>query len=476
MELYSQENKKVKELETQVKTNTNKLDNLVVQELGDNSDKVISQQALTNILIKEPAPISELWAGYQRNVTDSQAEVTRIAGRGQMDYFFAQGGGIFDGFKGVLLNSDGTEKDLPSGDWSSATLDGTAGNILVKLPRLYTKYETDGDIIRFKVSLYPLSGFTPVKNRRRLYVGSCEATVDRTLAAASRKLMSVCNPSILGGDANSTYAWCLGGRAATSLSLTQFRALARANGANYFIQDWNTRNLLYNLFIAEYGTLNSQAPVQSRDPQTGYCRGGLGNGVTNISDWTNYNGNRPIVPCGASNSLGNGSGEVAYNVLNQDGTTKQTVYVPRFHGIENPFGDVWEFIDGVHLMCQSDADGGKIVVYANDDISTFQDTDNINYEKRGEAIQTNGYVSKMLWGDKGDMIATEVNGGSSTYYCDYFYINKPSSGTQLRAVLVGGSADSGVNAGLGYVRADYVPAVTGVDFGSRLCYLGSEND
>ena len=181
MELYSQENKKVKELETQVKTNTNKLDNLVVQELGDNSDKVISQQALTNILIKEPAPISELWAGYQRNVTDSQAEVTRIAGSGQMDYFFAQGGGIFDGFKGVLLNSDGTEIDLPSGDWSSATLDGTAGNILVKLPRLYTKYETDGDIIRFKVSLYPLSGFTPVKNRRRLYVGSCEATVDRTI-------------------------------------------------------------------------------------------------------------------------------------------------------------------------------------------------------------------------------------------------------------------------------------------------------
>ena len=49
----------------------------------------------------------------------------------------------------------------------------------------------------------------------------------------------------------------------------------------------------------------------------------------------------------------------------------------------------------------------------------------------------------------------------------YKEINKRLS-FSLRAVLVGGNANNGVNAGLGYVNANNVPANTNVNIGSQI--------
>jgi hypothetical protein len=74
-----------------------------------------------------------------------------------------------------------------------------------------------------------------------------------------------------------------------------------------------------------------------------------------MSSWNEYNGNNPLTPCGYTNSLGNYTGVVSMIIpsfTNSSGSTvnQQTISVPRYRGIENPFGDVWNNIDGIILV------------------------------------------------------------------------------------------------------------------------------
>lgn len=64
----------------------------------------------------------------------------------------------------------------------------------------------------------------------------------------------------------------------------------------------------------------------------------------------------------------------------------------------------------------------------------------------------------------------EVGGGSTTYFCDYFYTNIPSSGEAERGVLFGGTAHAGAFAGFVYAYTSYAPANAYAFIGSRLCF------
>lgn len=75
----------------------------------------------------------------------------------------------------------------------------------------------------------------------------------------------------------------------------------------------------------------------------------------------------------------------------------------------------------------------------------------------------------MIFGEFGDLIASVVGGGSTTYWCDYFYTNIGSNA--LRGVLFGGYSSDGVRAGFGYAHTDYAPSNTDAHVGSRLCFI-----
>ena len=64
----------------------------------------------------------------------------------------------------------------------------------------------------------------------------------------------------------------------------------------------------------------------------------------------------------------------------------------------------------------------------------------------------------------------EVGGGSTTYFCDYFYTNIPSSGEAERGVLFGGAASYGASAGFVYAHTNNAPSYANANFGSRLCF------
>ena len=354
---------------------------------------------------------------------------------------------------------------------ATADLSGATGNVMVEIPAHYYRFEKDGTTCRAFISTYPLPGFT---RRGTQYVSAYEAALDRT----NNKLMSIVNADAQFRGGNNTAAWddtyrSLLGRPATNISLTNFRTYAR-QGRN---TDWNcntydVHKTLFWMFAIEYATRNSQATFNAALDANGYHQGGLGAGVTTISDWGGYNGNNPFVPCGVTNSLGNKTGVVTYNALASDGeTTYYAAPVPSYRGVENPFGHIWKWTDGVLCNIHSEGDGGTSDFLVCDDPANYSSSITDNYTKRGELPRTDGYVKTIMLGDDGDIMPTAIGGGSSTYYCDYFYTNIPSSGSATRGVRFGGSATNSTSAGFVYADTGSAPASATATLGSRLCYI-----
>ena len=379
--------------------------------------------------------------------------------------------------KGCLLTDDGTVNEyLNPSSWEGHTRDGSRGQVMVELPAHYRKFETSGTIRRVRISEYPLPGYHLVPKQ---YVSAYEASVQRS----TTKLCSVANndADYRGGNNNASYDGTYRsylGRPATVISRTNFRAYARKR--NTATTEWNCMTYdiqkeLYWLFVIEYATLNSQAAYNAAKDANGYMQGGLGDGVTTWdgTSWSNFNGYHPFVPCGHTDSLGNKSGTVAYNVLNSDGGVLKTFNVPRYRGVENPFGHIWQWTDGINIrISPTSANGGDDLskVFVCSDPAKFTDSNYNGYSHVGNEARSEGYAKSHIFGEYGEIIPDAVGGGSTTYLCDYHYTNIPTSET-LRGVLFGGAADSGAGAGFAYAATHYVPSYTYANIGSRLCFI-----
>lgn len=376
--------------------------------------------------------------------------------------------------RGCLLNDAGeVVKYLNPIDWTSDTRDGSQGQVMVEIPMHYRKFETDGNVRRVKLSEFPLPGYHQVP---KMYVSAYEATIDRT----NNKLASVVNttPQYRGGnnqaDWDSLYKTELG-RPATVKSLTQFRELARARKANSY--EWNAmvydiQKALYWLFVTEYATLNTQASYNAALDSNGFHQGGLGAGVTNATNWGDFDGYYPFVPCGITDFLGNRTGQYEFIDIDPDHNITEDVYVPRYRGVENPFGHIWQWTDGILVEIHPDSETGNAVskVYVCSDPSKFSSNSVANYKQVGNEARTNDYVKEIIFGECGEIMPSVVGGGSTSYFCDYHYTNIPSS-TTLRGVLFGGGANSGTYAGLVYASSGDAPSHSGASLGSRLCFI-----
>ena len=190
-----------------------------------------------------------------------------------------------------------------------------------------------------------------------------------------------------------------------------------------------------------------------------------------MTAWDTYNSYNPIIPCGVTNSLGNRTGVVTHNVIASDGeTTHYAAPVPSYRGLENPFGHVWSWMDGCLASIES-GESGKSSFYTCDDPSKFSSTITSDYVKRGELARASGWFKKMMVGEYGENMCTEIGGSSSTYMADYFYTAIPSSGTETRGLRFGGSANSGAGGGLAFAASYDAPSNADVYIGSRLCFI-----
>lgn len=373
---------------------------------------------------------------------------------------------VQSGMRGVVLDNNGGVYYYHEPTAWKMTFASKDYASMVEIPDHWYRIYITGTKFKMMLSSIPLPGY---KHISKFYIGSSEAQMLRSLGLLmSDKTNST---DTRGGDNTSewdnTYRSLLG-CPVTNLTRDQFRQAARKRGSGWEMYTYNAHKILFWLFAVEYATLDSQKPFNAQKDANGFAQGGLGPGPTQMTDWTNFNNANPLIPCGYTNEFGNGSGEKAYVVKNASGGTHATLMANRYRGIENPFGHIWKYTDGANIQVTT-GDSGLSILWTTDDPSNFSDTSYTGYNKKGNICRTNGYAKKMLLGEDGDIVATEIGGSSSTYWCDYYYTY--TSANRMQVVLVGGGADNGSNAGLAYVHTHNAPSAANRNLGSRLCFF-----
>lgn len=341
-------------------------------------------------------------------------------------------------------------------------------SIMTEIPQHWYKLYTMGTKFRMMLSAIPLPGYKEVP---KFYIGTYEAMIERiTSTLGSARLVANTNVNFRGGD--NTAEWdgtyrSLLGCPVTNLTRDQFRQAARKRGSGWEIYTYGAHKTLFWLFAVEYATLNSQKPFNAQKDANGFSQGGLGEGSTQMTDWANFNNSNPLIPCGHTSEFGNGSGEKAYVVQNASGGIHATLMANRYRGIENPFGHVWKYTDGANIQVTT-GDAGLSILWTTDDPSNFSDTSYTGYDKKGNICRTSGYAKKMLLGENGDIIPTEVGGSSSTYWCDYYRTTITIDG--IFVVLAGSSANGALGNGLASIYGGYT-SNSARDIGTRLCFF-----
>lgn len=321
------------------------------------------------------------------------------------------------------------------------------------------------------MSEYNLPGYIKVEKK---YIGAYEATMNSS--AISNLLRSISNPEInfkpiVSATRDQLQIWARG------TSTTDY---SRTNNWNIYTYDAH-RDLTW-LFVVEYATLNSQKAFNANLTAEGYHQGGLGDGVTSGCVKVNGADTWSFVPCGTTNSLGNGTGIIEYTHTNTDaeGTSTDTkvVNVPRYRGIENPFGDVWKNVidvvvagtDNSVYICR---DYTKFGTFEGGTKPTAEQLIAAGYELQDfkESTITSQYVKKLVNNNQADLFPAIVGNeaSSTTYCCDYHWTSAVAT---PRTLLIGGRSDDGYAAGLfnlgSHLGLDYSSA--GV--GTRITFYG----
>lgn len=351
-------------------------------------------------------------------------------------------------------------------------LDGYDGTVRVYCPNFYIKSQIIGNTRRVWLSTVKIDNTWTYQHEILIdaYRSTVLNTVPENMGYLStlpvNSAISVVNTATYcrGGGNAPTYDQYLetdpcrtglGKPRTTGLNRATMRQYAK-NAGSYIMSYDQYKNIMYWLYVVEYANFNSQEAFNSALTDEGYHQGGIGPGVTNINGnyWSYYNGYTPLTPCGYLNEIGNGSGIKAMTfvtptVSGGEPTQSYTVQVPRWRGFDNPFGDIWTNLDGIIIDADADNHPNNMnYVYTCKDPDKFGETLTEDWEKIGEEIHQDGYTKLFDLGDAAHIIPKVMGGNTTTYKCDYHWTGAKNA--TLRALLVGGCADTGSDAGLGY--------------------------
>jgi hypothetical protein len=414
------------------------------------------------------------WYGVEIDESNNSPDVTRIASDMILHALLP----IHSLIRGCLLRDNGlVNYFLKADDWtkkedgSASNLDGTDGQVMIEYPdfwyQVHQVFPAISSKWQIKISQYFISGWTKVPKH---YVSAYQTALNRsTTTLASVKNTSTTYRGGNNASANDANYNTLLGMPASNFNRTNGRTYARNRGIGWNLNTYGDHKWLYWLYVIEFATLNSQKAVNATLTAAGYKQGGLGSGVTTVdsTQWNNNFAYNPFVPCGSSDSLGNGSGEVSYTIAAWQ-PFALTVKVPRYRGIENPFGHIWNILDGVNIEAQSNASGGETRLWTTDNPRFYNDSNYANYIRRGNIPRADGYMSKAIMGEGAEILPSVAAGGSATYYCDYLYQAIPANGIDLRMLIVGGHAHLGTAAGFVCSVANNAPSIAAANLGSRL--------
>lgn len=278
--------------------------------------------------------------------------------------------------------------------------------VLVKIPEFYYKIERVGSIFRYYVADGPVDGLSLHPGSGDNYLGRYEA------GEASSGTMGL----ILASYSGTTPS--------VSKTRSTFRDYARNMASGFQLRDiaaWCAYDLLY---LVEYADWDGQKKI---------AQGLVNNPSVNKTGLTDA----MVYHTGRANSSDNSA--------------------VQYRWIENPWGNVSEFIDGINVYRQS--------VYICTDPEIYTDDTDTNYPYSNIKLPTSGWIkglgfsSVFPWA-----FIPNANGGSSiSYIPDYTY-----SGPEWKVLNAGGHITSKQEAGLFFFHAGVTSSGTSNKVGARL--------
>lgn len=412
---------------------------------------------------------NELWYGVKFDLANSSSPDGVRIGNMEMHRTLP----IQSKMRGCTINNnDNVKQYLKADDWTKWE-DGTviaqdssqiSPEMMVEIPEHYRLLvATPDNTVEVRMSEYNLPGYTKVEKK---YIGAYEGMTSETL------------PNLLRSINNTKY------KPKVSTTRNQFQVFARENSRtnNWNIYTYGAHRDLTWLFVVEYATLNSQKAFNASLTAEGYHQGGLGDGVTSGTVTVNGATTYSFVPCGTTNSLGNGTGIIEYTHTNTNAegasTGTKVVNVPRYRGIENPFGHVWKNVidvvvagtDNSVYICK---DYTKFGTFEGGTNPTAEQLIAAGYELQDfkESTITSQYVKKLVNNNQADLFPTVVGNGASatTYYCDYHWTSATAT---PRTLLIGGSSGNGSAAGVFHLFSSRGLGASGADVGTRITFYG----
>lgn len=442
--------------------------------LADSPSAISAAVTLDEEIGKLSRNENELWYGVKFDLANSSSPDGVRTGNMEMHRTLP----IQSKMRGCTINNDdNTKRYLKADDWNKwedgATItdggNGMAPEIMVEIPEHYRLLvATPDNTVEIRMSEYNLPGYTKVEKK---YIGAYEGVINtgsvdtqntlRSIAVSTLKLKPVVNKT-----------------------RNQFQTFARGNNRtnNWNIYTYGAHRDLTWLFVVEYATLNSQKAFNANLTAEGYHQGGLGEGVTTGTVTVNGATTYSFVPSGTTKSLGNGTGIIEYTHTNTNAegtsTGTKTVNVPRYRGIENPFGHVWKNVidvvvagtDNSVYICK---DYTKFGTFEGGDNPTAEQLITAGYELQDfkESTITSQYVKKLVNNNQADLFPAVVGNGASaaTYYCDYHWTSATAT---PRTLLIGGRSGNGSNAGLFFLHSNAGLGGSGADVGARITFYG----
>ena len=320
---------------------------------------------------------------------------------------------------------------------SNFKFDGSNGEVLTYIPGFYYKREVLNGVEYQYISKYEQEGYSysePFSVGRYKMSGGTDAYHNSSSGSNTSNKNSNGYIELMMTDQGSssfTGKSISGVYPSASANLPTFRESASALGTDFSILDYHWY-VLQMLYLVEYADYDSQSK--------------LGQGITNP-------GSTVTINMGGTDSLGMQSGCLA-----NDGKTSII-----YRGMEDIFGYVAEFIDGINIK-----DGQA---YINYDFTTYwSDTFDGNYQALGYVnASSSGFITKLGYDSNNPLIGlpTSVNGYTEANYNvslkDHYSYS--SYGTIM---LAGSSYNDGLPGGFGAVIAGFRSILYNDFVGARL--------
>ncbi|MDD4028017.1 MAG: type II secretion system protein [Bacilli bacterium] len=285
------------------------------------------------------------------------------------------------------------------------------GNQFIKIPKFYIKKtKSTGNVWTYQIS--------KTKVDSDYYLPACFVD-EATNTILPYILVGKYNANLNGTKLESK----TGTVPLVSQNISYFRTAARANGAGYQLLDIHTWDAIQTLFYVEFATLDSQSIMAGYTASTNTVK--LNNGTADSISKTGS-------PTNNTNGL----------------------YAMKYRGIENLWGNIWQFVDGINIQ--------NNIAYVSKDASAY--ASNIfsgAYKKVGYTNKNaNGLVSEMGYDYDNPYVNLPISVTGTAIYGDYYY-----QASDSRIARVGGdwyySCYAGVSSWYLYSYSGYANSSVG---------------